>query len=144
MHLIRRTARAALVGLSTLALATACSDTTGTTQLQGRYDLQSVNNEPLPIVTFESSSEREEIIDGWVELDASGRFSDAVVFRTTVVGFPAQQTTDEVTGDYEVNGDEVVFFPDDGSAEYSMIRSGGTLRQSINVSGQTYTFRYSK
>lgn len=144
MRLLHRTARAALAGLSALVLATACSgDGTGVLELPGTYELTSINDAPLPYVYSETSTETEEVVRGWIELDPSGRFSDVTVYRISGPGIEPQEDIDELTGDYEVSGDQILFREDQG-LHYSMTRNGETLTQTITSGSVTDTFRYTK
>jgi len=144
MRLLHRTARAALVGVSALVLATACSgEPTGVVELSGTYELTAVNDAPLPFVVDETTVETVEIVDGWVELDPSGRFSDVTVYRYSGPDLPTQESVEERTGDYEVSGSQIVFREDLG-LEYSMARDGAALTQTIVSGDVTTTFRYSK
>ena len=144
MRFLRRTARAALVGLSTLAFTTACSDGTGTVELPGTYQLAAINDEPLPWLVSESSTETEEIVRGWVDLDESGRFSDVTVYRISGPGIVPQEDIEEFTGDYEMNGDEIIFYEDQGGT-YTMARNGNDISQTITTTnGSSFTFRYTK
>ena len=144
MRLLHRTARAAFVGLSAIVLATACSgEPTGAVELTGTYQLTAINGGPLPFVVSETAEETAEIVEGWIELDPSGRFSDVTVYRISGPDVPAQEDVEEFTGDYELSGGQIIFHEDQGR-EWSMARDGATLTQTITSGSVTDTFKYSK
>lgn len=142
MRLLRRTARAALVGLS-LAFATACSDSTGLRNPEGVYTLTSVDNEPLPVIIEQTSFDRTEIVEGYIELDQSGRYTDVIVYGITTNDGFYDEELDQATGSYEVSSGRVYFYPDQGQA-YDMAWSGNALTQTFGIVGGSATFRYTK
>ena len=143
MRALHRTARAALVGLSTLVLATACKEGAGVVEVTGTYALTAINDAPLPYLVNQTVTETEEIVEGWIVLDPSGRFSDIATYRISGPDVPTQQDTEEFTGDYELVGGEIQFHDDQGG-RYTMAREGGSLTQTIVTADGSVVFRYTK
>jgi hypothetical protein len=110
-----------------LLVLAACSDSTGPNAHVGAYALTSINGVGLPVIVDQDATGTLEITAGLVTLSANGTFTDRTDFRETT-GSQVFTDFDVTTGSYEINGNNITFFPN-GGGSYSMAFSGETLTQ---------------
>lgn len=121
----------AVATATTVTIGSACGDSTGLGNSPvGSYELISVNGQGLPysdgFVTFYA---------GILELESNGSFYDLLQYRE--VGDPAI-TSDEQTGSWERDGDDVLLDYDGGGQIFAERRSNSRLV----LSSGGYTFEY--
>ena len=86
--------RSVCMAIASLALA-ACSDSTGPESVAGRYELVSINGDPLPFVFFQRFEEKIEFTAGHIQLNSDLTCNRSFTIRTTTDG---EVTTDTATG----------------------------------------------
>jgi hypothetical protein len=101
--------RVALVLATVLPLTLGgCGDSTGPGgAVAGMYTLQSINGDPVPVTYAESPDFRDEILSGFVRLNANGTFSAGHTQRLTVDGMVTIRTNN-TGGTYTRSGDNLV------------------------------------
>jgi hypothetical protein len=115
--------RIALVLAMVLPLAlTSCGDSTGPGG-SDRYDLRSIDGDPVPAFT----SEGDEVVSGFVRLNGNGTFDASHTFRTT----GGTTFTQSFEGTYDRFGDELTLEFDDpdgpGTATIDAVLDGDEL-----------------
>lgn len=100
--------------------------------ITGAYNLQTVNGNSLPVVTFQQGNDKQEITAGSVSLNADNTASLSLTIRETVGATVTTQTSTDV-GTYAVTGNQVTF-TFNGSTLVAVL-NGGTLSFSINQGG---------
>ena len=135
-----------LVAAATLsvALVSACSDSTGPSTIFGTYTLATINGFNLPrlVDSDPTTGTTVEVTAGTVVVREDGTFTDHTDFRITQ---GSQVTTDftEANGAWNRTGDVITFTPNDASGSYSMTISSRTLTQDfIDSSGQHFILVY--
>lgn len=112
--------------LTTAAVATAlvgaaCTDSTGIgSNVAGTYELQTINNESLPVFTESGRT----IEAGELQLDSDGTFFDVIQYRVTGSSLIR---TDEFTGTWEREGSEIILSYD-GSTDVLVAQRTSTNR----------------
>ena len=101
--------RAALVLATVLPLTLGgCGDSTGPgSAVAGTYTLRSINGDPVPATYDESPDFRDEILSGFVRLNANGTFSASHTQRLTV-GTTVTVSTHDTGGTYTLSGDDLI------------------------------------
>jgi hypothetical protein len=135
-----------LVAAATLsvALVSACSDSTGPSTIFGTYTLATINGSALPQVVDSdpTTGATLEVTAGTVIVSQDGTFSDRTDFRLTESG---QVTTgsETATGAWNRSGDVITFTPNDGTTPYSMTIGNRTLTQDfVDQSAQHFILVY--
>lgn len=128
--MLRRTLLSALLMVASLFTLGACGDSTGPGggSITGTYKLQTVNGNPLPYVIVQVGSDKVEVSEGSLTLNADNTYSSRFTFRTTEGGQVTTET-DTSVGTYTRNNNAITFT--DSS-------DGETITGS--VSGNTITF----
>ena len=114
---------------SALAVFAACGsdDSTGPeeTNIEGAYTLTTINGQQLPVVVEQQGSDRAEVTQGTVTLNADRTFSDVIQLRFTISGQVTSET-DAANGTWTRTGSTVQFNPTApaGSTPYSMTWDG--------------------
>ncbi|HKO15547.1 MAG TPA: hypothetical protein VJU87_04870 [Gemmatimonadaceae bacterium] len=123
----------------TAVAAAACNDTTSpTTTVPGNYLLQTVNGSGVPMVAYQSPTDKLEVLYGRVLLNADLSFVDSTLWRQTI-GSTASDTAEVYRGTYQASGDHILLTVNDGST-YSMTWQGRSLVYTDN----SYSFVYKK
>jgi hypothetical protein len=145
-HLVHRAA-AVLVALLALAAA-GCSDSTGAdpgTALAGRYTLQTINGQATPFVLKDDAASKIEVLDGFIDLEADGEFTQALLFRTTPVGGSSVGTTSVTVGSASVNGGSIHFENrPSGSGSFNGSISGNVIAYTIQGNNGPLEFRFAR
>ena len=125
--------------LTTAAVATtligaACTDSTGLGNVAGTYELQTINGESLPVFTESGRT----IEAGELELESDGTFFDIIQYR--VSGSSLIQT-EEFTGRWEREGDEIILDYDDSSDVLVAERTSSTRLVLWDNDGNEWGYR---
>lgn len=125
--------------LTTAAVATtligaACTDSTGLGNVAGTYELQTINGESLPVFTESGRT----IEAGELELESDGTFFDIIQYR--VSGSSLIQT-EEFTGRWEREGDEIILDYDDSSDVLVAERTSSTRLVLRDNDGNEWGYR---
>ena len=112
-------------------LLSGCSDSTGPggSSATGTYNLRTVNGNNLPVVVLQVGSDRVEVTQGSITLNADNTFTDRTTFRVTESG-TSTTDTEVIAGTYTRNNNAIQFSTDEGDT-YSASLSGNTLTQTI-------------
>lgn len=115
-----------LVALLSVVIAGACGDSTGPKDIVGTYFLRTVGGSPLPVIAWQSPTEKLEWTGGSLSLCANHSFSGSITSRLTV-GSQVTGATTGLAGTWQENGSEVTisYCCDQGSRAGSI--SGHTL-----------------
>jgi hypothetical protein len=99
-----------ILAMGTLALF-ACGDSTGVVQnINGTYDLQTVNGSPLPFTLSLPGDLITEQVTSDVITASNGTFTDVTIFRDTNTQTGQVTTSSSAdTGTYVINGTAVTF-----------------------------------
>jgi hypothetical protein len=91
---------------------TSCSDITGVRgDVAGRYELQTINGQFLPVTINDPQFGAVRFVFGEVELDTDGSFVDRIQFQFSGSSFVE---TNEVFGTWTRSGSRIEFETDDG------------------------------
>jgi hypothetical protein len=126
--------------LTTAAVATtlmgaACTDSIGLGgDVTGTYELQTVNGESLPVFTESGRT----IEAGELQLESDGRFFDIIQYRVT--GSSLIQT-DEFTGTWDREGDEIILDYDDSQDVLVAERTSSTRLLLRDNDGNEWGYR---
>jgi hypothetical protein len=104
--------------------ATSCSDLTGLRgDVTGRYELQTINGQFLPVTIDDPQVGSVTFVYGEIELSSDGTFIDMYQYRTSGSAFVR---TDEIFGTWSRSGDRIRLEPDDANfSVYHMDRTSG-------------------
>jgi hypothetical protein len=111
---------------SALAI-TSCGDSTGVRNVAGRYELQTINGQFLPVTFNDPVFGNVTFMYGEVELDSDGSFVDLIQYRLQGSSFTE---TEQFFGTWELQGDEIRFETDDGDVYFMERESNSRLVQS--------------
>jgi hypothetical protein len=129
--------RVALILAAVLPLTlAACGDSTGPGRLIGTYNLQSINDDPIPI----SVGFGQQLIAGWVRIEDDDSFSASHTYRFTSQTGSTTTSSTEFSGTYTRSGNNLTLtFPNpdgDGTAVVSATWDGDRrLTVNDNFSG---------
>jgi hypothetical protein len=130
--------RQILVAALAVLTITACNDDPlSPDDVMGTYELTTVNGASLPFVIFDDGTDRFEILSGRITLRENQTFTDSSTLRLTS-GTTVETEPDVAVGTYDIEGDAIVFTPDD-SPQYILTISGSRLMQSVQ--GLTFEYR---
>jgi hypothetical protein len=126
--------------LTTAAVATtlmgaACTDSIGLGgDVTGTYELQTINGESLPVFTESGRT----IEAGELQLESDGTFFDIIQYRVT--GSSLIQT-DEFTGTWDREGDEIILDYDDSQDVLVAERTSSTRLLLRDNDGNEWGYR---
>jgi hypothetical protein len=131
--------------LAIVSLCIGCSSYTLTAPtretLAGAWELTKVNENPLPYVISTVGSNKQEVLEDVLTLDASGTFTDVSTIQTTQNGQTSTRTITD-TGTYEFNSYAVTFHFESNGSIGSGTLTGKTMK--VVTSGVTFTYRKSR
>ncbi|MGK2936176.1 MAG: lipocalin family protein [Gemmatimonadaceae bacterium] len=105
--------------------------------IAGTYILQTLDGQAPPVVVFDASGFKVEIVSGNFVLNANGSFTTTVVFRITEDSAVTTES-ESYTGTYAVTGSTVNFTYSDGDTDSATLE-GNTL--TFSDGGSTAVFR---
>jgi len=74
-----------LVALLSVGIAGACANPTGPNDIVGTYFLRTVDGSPLPVIAWQSTTEKLEWTGGSLSLRANHSFSDSISGHTLTI-----------------------------------------------------------
>jgi hypothetical protein len=122
--------------LALCTAAAACSDSTGPDDLEGRYELRTINDIEVP-ATVVIQGGALTVQSGYVQLESDQSFTLSITGTTTANGSTQTQTTTQ-EGTWELSGGTLYLDYTDGSTDTGTIE-GKEL--SVSAEGLTFVFR---
>lgn len=111
---------------------------TGSTTINGKYTLRTVNGSALPYTIAGSGTNKTEILDDAITLYEGFTYSRSAHSRVTVNGTASDVTTSDA-GSYSIFGTSVTLTSGTGGAATLALISGNSM--TISTAGTTYAFR---
>ncbi len=134
---MRRFLLTAATAASALAVAS-CGDVTGVRgDVAGRYELQTINGQFLPVTVDDPRVGFVTFLYGEIELDNDGTFIDVYQYRTSGSSFVR---TEEIFGTWTRSGDRIRFEPDDPDFDIYFMERTSSNRLVQNESGVTLVY----
>ena len=123
-----------------VVLSAACNNDglTGSTTVNGRYTLRTVNGSALPYTIAGSGANKTEVIDDTITLYEGFTYSRSAHSRVTVNGQASEVTTAE-SGSFNILGTSITLSPGTGGTGTLVLVSGNTM--TLSTSGFVYVFR---
>lgn len=111
--LSRATARLRPLLAAFVILSLACDDGTSPPDVTGRYQLETVNDQPVPYRWSDGPFSDEWLDEASITLRSDGAFLSVAEWRTTYAnGNPDSRITYPVEGTYRVRNGDITFFAD--------------------------------
>jgi hypothetical protein len=123
-----------------VACSVACNNDglTGSTTVNGKYTLRTVNGSALPYTISGSGSNKTEILDDAITLYEGFTYSRSAHSRVTVNGTASDVATSDA-GSYSIFGTSITLTSGIGGPGTLAIDSGNSM--TVSTAGVTYVFR---
>lgn len=123
-----------------VACSVACNNDglTGSTTVNGKYTLRTVNGSALPYTISGSGANKTEILDDAITLYEGFTYSRSAHSRVTVNGTASDVTTSDA-GSYSIFGTSVTLTSGTGGPATLALVSGNSM--TVSTAGLTYVFR---
>lgn len=123
-----------------VACSVACNNDglTGSTTVNGKYTLRTVNGSALPYTISGSGANKTEILDDAITLYEGFTYSRSAHSRVTVNGTASDVTTSDA-GSYSIFGTSVTLTSGTGGPTTLALVSGNSM--TVTTAGLTYVFR---
>lgn len=123
-----------------VACSVACNNDglTGSTTVNGKYTLRTVNGSALPYTISGSGANKTEILDDGITLYEGFTYSRSAHSRVTVNGTASDVTTSDA-GSYSIFGTSVTLTSGTGGPTTLALVSGNSM--TVTTAGLTYVFR---
>ena len=148
--MLRISRRLAVLGLMAMTMAMAgCDDDddpTAPANISGTYTLRTVNGSAPPVTLVNVTGYKLEIMSATITITgtgSSGTYSETTNWRETTNGVP-DEYPETYTGTWTRSGNTVTFTDQDDDTSTATVRSDGAITFSENISGTTYTARFTK
>jgi hypothetical protein len=131
--------RAVLLALALVCFVGCNNDgLTGSTTVNGKYTLRTVNGSALPYTISGSGTNKTEVIDDAITLFEGFTYSRSAHSRVTVNGQASEVTTTDA-GSYSIFGTSITLTPGNGGTATLVLVSGNTM--TLSTTGYIYVFR---
>jgi hypothetical protein len=133
--------RKTLLAIASVALvlgAAACSDITGTGNITGSYQLETLNGSSLPAISYQDNFEQDQMLSDTFTIYSDGTYTDDYTLRVSTQNGTSDQTFRDV-GTYQRNNSALQFRDSATGNIFTGSITSNTL--TITQFGDTYVFR---
>jgi hypothetical protein len=123
-----------------IVLSAACNNDglTGSTTVNGKYTLRTINGSALPYTVAGTGANKTEVLGDTITLYEGFTYARSAHSRVTVNGQASEVTAAE-SGSYNIFGTSITLTPGNGGTGTLVLVSGNTM--TLSTSGFVYVFR---
>ncbi|HEY2852309.1 MAG TPA: hypothetical protein VGJ18_05650 [Gemmatimonadaceae bacterium] len=138
--------RLVLAGVAMLLVACGGDKTTGPETVSGTYTLRTVNGTAVPMIVYQDSQEKDELLAGNVTLSADNSWSGLLSIRATDLSSgQVFGGSYPIGGTYSLSGNTITLTDSPDLLSFTGTVSGGTLNIGGDIGlGTTTAFMYQK